>query len=92
MKDRNFGKLNLPDLYHKLKQVLPEYPLISTYQTGINGTYKAIDGEGNVWLVAWDFNPDVPVKSQQFVMDYHALSRVAVEQNRLAPTEGWVIE
>ncbi len=92
MDKRNYNKLNPTDLSHKLKQVLLEYPLISTFEYGVNGTYKAIDNEGNVYLVSWDFDPDTPIRSEQFVMNYQQLSRQALERNQLAPHEGWVLE
>ena len=78
------------DLHRRLATVLMEYPLISTFN-GKSGTYKAVDGEGNVYLVTWACEEDmVPYRKQRLVMDAKKFLRESEEAEVwFKPDEAW---
>lgn len=79
------------DLHKRLAVVLPEYPLISTFN-GKSGTYKAIDLEGKVYLVTWTFDEfDKAHRSEKLVMSYEKLLAESDNQGAgwFKPDENW---
>lgn len=82
------------DLHKRLACVLPEYPLISTFN-GQAGTYKAVDLEGKVFLVTWSYDDfGNPYRSERLAMGFEKL--MAESESGGAgwhrPNEGWNIE
>lgn len=83
---------NLTDLHKRLHAVLPEYPPISTF-AGKSGTFKAINADGNVFLVTWTYRDgEPPLRKEEFAMDYFTLCRKSEDKiSSLAPDQGWDI-
>ncbi len=81
---------NLTDLKKRLHAVLPEYRPISEFN-GQPGTFKAICGEGNVYLVRWETGEALTAKrSEKLVMDYFTLCRKSDEAiSDFRPEDGW---
>lgn len=84
---------NLTDLHKRLHAVLPQYQPISTFK-GDSGTYKAINAEGNVYLVTWEKRDNEPPKRrEEFVMDYFTLCRKSDQKvAELKPEDGWDLD
>jgi len=87
-----FQQKNLSDLHKRLKAIMPEYKPISEFN-GQSGTYKAINGDGNVFLVTWTVEEGKDShRSESFVMDYNLLMRKSDDtMSRYEPHEGWDI-
>jgi hypothetical protein len=85
-----FQQKNLSDLHKRLKAIMPEYKPISEY-SGKTGTYKAINGDGNVFLITWTHDEGKPPhRSESFLMDYNTLLRKSDDKMaRYQPEEGW---
>lgn len=81
---------NLTELHKRLYAVLPQYQPISAY-SGRSGTFKAINHEGNVYLVTWQhFEDKPPVRKEEFAMDYFTLCRKSDEKvSTMRPEQGW---
>lgn len=82
------------DLHKRLACILPQYPLISTF-TGRSGVYKAVNADGNVFLVTWTIEEGQDAKrTERFYMDYNKLVRESDAQGAgwLKPDEGWSFE
>lgn len=79
------------DLHKRLAVILPEYPLISTFN-GQAGTYKAVDAEGKVFLVTWSYDAfEKPYRTEKFHMSYERLMSESDNQGAgwFKPDEGW---
>lgn len=50
-------------LHERLGQVLPDYRPVSERRGDEPGTFKAIDGDGNIWLVTWH-EPAKPTRDE----------------------------
>lgn len=85
---------NFVELHRRLKEVLPEYKPISEWRSGMNGTYKATDASGAIYLVTIVEEPGQPVRrSVELVMSPdEAFSRSAKPGSiRPRADEGWNI-
>ena len=83
---------NIVELQRRLKEVLPEYEPISEWRTGNNGTYKATDATGAIYLVTIHQEPNEPMRrSVELVMSPdEAFSRSAKPGSiRPRADEGW---
>lgn len=81
-------QVNFPDLHKKLYEVLTNTQPISKKDGDIEGVWKAIDSEGNVYLVAWWQDADGRWhRSQKLAMAAKQVS--AYEPGRPKPDEGW---
>jgi hypothetical protein len=84
-------KVNLSDLHARLYQILPEYPPVSAW-TGENGTYKAVDAEGNVFLVDFERGEAGLRHEKRFFCDYQGLlagSMIKTEPKRCDAGDNW---
>lgn len=87
---RQQHKPAISDLHQRLYQVLPEYKPISQMKLGEIGTWKAINADGDVYLVTWERLPSqVMRRTQTFAMDYQTLVRKSTDTRALKPDEGW---
>jgi len=73
---------------------MPQTPPISTHKTGTNGTYKAIDHEGNVYEVEIWYVDGVMNRRERQVMNYGVLASQTNDavDNRPKPYEGWNLD
>lgn len=84
-----FQQKNLTDLQKRLRSVLPEYKPISEFN-GESGTYKAVNNDGNVFLVTWTCEEGkTPVRSESMIMDFNGLMNKSEGYKRPAPDEAW---
>jgi hypothetical protein len=82
------------ELHKRLAAILPEYPLISTFN-GRSGHYKAVDADGRVFLVSWACDEDkAPKRTERLLMDYTRLVKESDSQGAgwFRPEEGWSYE
>ena len=90
---KNYAK-DKTDLHRRLALVLPEYPLISTFNGG-TGVYKAVDDQGCVYLVSWLCEEGQTAKrSHRAVMTYNGLVAESDKGGAgwFRPDEGWMLE
>jgi hypothetical protein len=83
---------NYPDLHKKLYAVLKNTDPISKRIEDIEGVWKAIDGEGNVYLVAWWKDEDGKWhRSQKLQLDAKQVANQFAEEEsgRPKPHEAW---
>lgn len=84
----------LTDLHQRLYSILPEYDPISTWNSTKSGTFKAVDTDGNVFLVDFEITEDGFRRSKRFFCDYAALvatSTLRTEPKRCGASENWVL-
>lgn len=92
-----YNKSNKPiltDLHQRLYSMLTEYPPISTWEGGKEGTYKAVDHDGNVFLVDFSVSDGVLKREKRFFCDYAGLlasSTLKTEPKRASAGENWTI-
>jgi len=83
----------LTDLYARLRQVLPQYKPISEMKLGETGTWKAVDSDGNVYLVSWGVTCDkTPTRKSELVFDYQTLLRQSGQSKSYGPEDNWILE
>lgn len=84
---------NISDLAKRLRSILPEYRPISEF-AGRSGTYKAVDADGNVYLVTWTIHEDkIPHRAEQMIMDAQKFMTASEEAMVwFKPDEGWRME
>lgn len=84
-----YQQKNMTDLQKRLKGVLPEYKPISEF-VGQSGTYKAVNSEGNVYLVTWVIKEgETPRRTENMVLDYNGLMSGSEAYKRPSSDEGW---
>lgn len=84
----------LNDLHQRLYSILPEYAPVSTWEWGKEGTYKAVDYDGNVFLVDYSYSDGLLRHEKRFFCDYAGLlssSTLKTEPKRASPGENWTI-
>lgn len=92
-----YNKANKPivtDLHQRLYTILPEYRPISTQKGDETGTFKAVDHDGNVFLVDYEEGESGLRRNKRFFCDYAALvssSSLKTEPKRCAASENWVL-
>lgn len=81
---------NYSDLAKRLRSVLKEHRCISEF-TGQSGVYKAVDGDGNVFLVEWICKDgEMPWRQERLVMDSARFFKESEESsNWFKPDENW---
>lgn len=85
---------NFVELHRRLKEVLPEYKPISEWRSGMNGTYKATDASGTIYLVTIVEQPGQPVRrSVELVMSSDEAFSRSAKPGTMRPRadEGWNI-
>ena len=84
----------ITDLHQRLYSILPEYAPISTHEGDRTGTFKAIDADGNVFLVDFEIGENGLRRNKRFFCDYGQLvtnSSLKSEPKRSAPSENWTL-
>jgi hypothetical protein len=84
----------LNDLHQRLYSILPESKPISTWEGGREGTYKAVDADGNVFLVDFSYFQGVLRHEKRFFCDYAGLlssSTLKTEPKRASAGENWTV-
>jgi hypothetical protein len=84
----------ITDLQQRLYSILPEYAPISTHKGDDVGTYKAVDSDGNVFLVDFECGENGLRRQKRFFCDYAALmanSSLRTEPKRCDASENWVL-
>lgn len=90
----NKHKPIITDLHQRLYSILPEYAPISTHTGNSVGTYKAVDADGNVFLVDYEATTDGLRRNKRFFCDYGQLvanSSLRTEPKRCSPDENWTL-
>jgi hypothetical protein len=90
----NKHKPIITDLHQRLYSILPEYAPISTHTGNSVGTYKAVDADGNVFLVDYETTTDGLRRNKRFFCDYSQLvanSSLRTEAKRCSPDENWTL-
>ena len=90
----NKHKPIITDLHQRLYSILPEYAPISTHESDRTGTFKAIDADGNVFLVDFEIGENGLRRNKRFFCDYGQLvtnSSLKSEPKRSAPSENWTL-
>jgi len=88
------NKPAITDLQQRLYSVLPQYAPISTHKGDNEGTYKAIDSDGNVFLVDFSMGENGLRRNKRFFCDYAALlasSSLRSEPKRCDAAENWTL-
>jgi hypothetical protein len=81
----------LTDLHQRLYQILPEYKAISSWM-GESGTFKAVDAEGNVFIVEFSRSEVGLRQEKRFFCDYQSLvvnSHTRNEAKRPEAGDNW---
>jgi hypothetical protein len=84
----------ITDLHQRLYSILPEYAAISTHEGDRTGTFKAVDADGNVFLVDYEAGENGLRRNKRFFCDYGQLvanSSLKSEPKRCAPSENWTL-
>lgn len=84
----------LNDLHQRLYSILPEYLPISAHGGTETGTFKAVDYDGNVFLVDYEEGESGLRRNKRFFCDYATLvssSSLKTEPKRCAASENWVL-
>ena len=90
----NKHKPIITDLHQRLYSILPEYAPISTHEGDRTGTFKAVDADGNVFLVDYEAGENGLRRNKRFFCDYGQLvanSSLKTEPKRSAPSENWTL-
>jgi hypothetical protein len=84
----------ITDLQQRLYSILPEYRPISEQKGDEEGTFKAVDFDGNVFLVDFENGDRGPRRCKRFFCDYAGLianSSLKTEPRQCAADENWVL-
>lgn len=84
----------ITDLHQRLYSILPEYAPISAHEGDRTGTFKAVDADGNVFLVDYEAGENGLRRNKRFFCDYGQLvanSSLKSEPKRCAPSENWTL-
>ena len=84
----------ITDLQQRLYSILPEYKPIHQHKGDDTGTYKAVDFDGNVFLVDFEQGENGLRRHKRFFCDYASLvtsSSLKTEPKQCAPDENWVL-
>lgn len=90
----NKHKPIITDLHQRLYSILPEYAPISTHEGDAVGTYKAVDADGNVFLVSFEAAENGLRRHKQFFCDYGQLianSSLRSEPKRCGAGDNWTL-
>lgn len=84
----------ITDLHQRLYSILPEYAPISKHEGDRTGTFKAVDADGNVFLIDFEMGEKGLRRNKRFFCDYGQLmanSSLKSEPKRCAPSENWTL-